>query len=57
MMYNAKLGPHLGKLKLTYIGPYQITEDKGQGMFCLRDYFGIDVNKPVNGFWLKKYHG
>ena len=24
LMYNSKLGKHLGKLKLSYVGPYKI---------------------------------
>ena len=57
MMYNSKLGPHRGKLKLRYLGPYKITEDLGQGTFRLTDYFGTEVLKPVNGFRLKKFYG
>lgn len=57
MLYNSKLGPHLGKLKLRYIGPYKIIEDSGQGTFKLQDMFGTRVQKPVNGFMLKQYVG
>ena len=28
MMYNSRLGPHPGKLKLRYFGPYQIVEGR-----------------------------
>ena len=57
MMYNSKLGPHLGKLKLRYLGPYQIIKDLGQGTFRLQDYYGTEVAKLVNGFRLKKFYG
>ena len=57
MLYNSKLGPHPGKLKLRYFGPYQITEELGQGTFRLKDVFGTPVLKPVNGFRLKKFFG
>lgn len=57
MMYNSKLGPHPGKLKLQYFGPYQITEELGQGTFRLKDMFGTPIQKPVNGFRLKKFYG
>ena len=57
MLYNSKLGPHPGKLKLRYIGPYKIVQDLGQGTFKLEDVFGTPVEKPVNGFRLKKFVG
>lgn len=57
MLYNSKLGPHPGKLKLRYIGPYKIIQDLGQGTFKLQDMFGIEIQKPVNGFRLKKFMG
>ena len=57
MMYNSKLGPHPGKLKLRYFGPYQIMEELGQGTFRLRDIFGTPVLKPINGFRLKQFYG
>ena len=50
MLYNSKLGPHPGKLKLRYIGPYRIEQDLGQGTFKLSDAFGTMVPKAVNGF-------
>ena len=57
LLYNSKLGPHLEKLKLGYIGPYQIVDDLGQGTFRLMDIYGTHVEKPVNGFRLKKFYG
>ena len=57
MMYNSRLGPHPGKLKLRYFGPYQIVEELGQGTFRLQDVFGSPIPKPVNGFRLKKFYG
>ena len=50
MVYNSKLGPHLEKLKLRYVGPYPILHDTGQGTFHLIDYYGSKIPKPVNGF-------
>ena len=55
MLYNSKLGPHPGKLKLRYIGLYKIIQFLGQGTFKLEDIFGIEVQKPVNGFRLKQF--
>ncbi|MCO5568833.1 hypothetical protein L7F22_022534 [Adiantum nelumboides] len=57
MLYNSKLGPHPGKLKLRYFEPYQIVAKQGQGTFLLQDVFGTKVIKPVNGFRLKKFYG
>ena len=57
MVYNSKLGPFPGKLSLRYTGPYQIVKDLGQGTFILADVFGTRVDKPVNGFRLKKFQG
>ena len=57
MMYNSRLGPHPGKLKLRYIGPFKIVQDLGQGTFRLQDLYGTMVEKPVNGFRLKKFFG
>ena len=47
LLYNSKMGPHPGKLKLRYIGPYQIIDDLGQGTFRLMDIYGVQVEKPV----------
>ena len=57
MMYNLKLGPHPGKLKLRYFGPYQIVKELGQGTFRLQDVFGTPIPRPVNGFRMKKFYG
>ena len=57
MLYNSKLGPHAGKLKLRYVGPYKIEKDIGQGTFRLSDIFGTRVPKAVNGFRLKPFVG
>lgn len=57
MMYNSKLGPHPGKLKLKYFGPYQIVEELGQGTFRLQVVFGTPIPKPVNGFCMKRFYG
>ncbi|MCO5562409.1 hypothetical protein L7F22_016036 [Adiantum nelumboides] len=57
MIYNSKLGPHPGKLKLRYFGPYQIVSEQGQGTFLLKDVFGTQILKPVNGFSLKNIYG
>ena len=57
MVYNSKLGPFPGKLTLRYTGPYQIVQDLGQGTFIMANVFGTRVEKPVNGFWLKKFQG
>ncbi|MCO5614955.1 hypothetical protein L7F22_069241 [Adiantum nelumboides] len=57
MLYNSRLGPFPGKLTLRYKGPYQIVEDLGQGTFVVADVFGTRVDKPVNGFRLKKFQG
>ena len=46
MLYNSKLGRHLGKLELRYVGPYKIEEDVGQGPFMISDVFGTLVPKP-----------
>ncbi|MCO5566707.1 hypothetical protein L7F22_020385 [Adiantum nelumboides] len=55
MLYNSRLGPFPGKLTLRYKGPYQIVQDLGQGTFIVADVFRIKVDKPVNGFRLKKF--
>ena len=57
LIYNSRLGPHPGKLKLRYIGPFQIIEDLGQGTFRVKDIYGNEVPQPVNGFRLKKFYG
>ena len=57
MLYNSKLGPHPGKLKLRYTGPYQISQVLGQGTFLLQDLIGNQFSKAVNGFRLKKFFG
>ena len=57
MLYNSKLGPHPGKLKLRYIGPFLIKHVMGQGTFLLSDLSGNDFPKPVNGFRLKLFFG
>ncbi len=57
MMYNSKLGPHPGKLKLRYFGPYRIVEEVGQRTFKRKDVFETPIPKPVNGFRMKKFYG
>ena len=56
LLYNSKLGPHAGKLKLRYVGPFKIKEVLGQGTFVLADLSGAFFPKPVNGFRLKKFY-
>lgn len=57
LLYNSKLGPHAGKLKLRYVGPFKIIKVIGQGTFLLSDLAGNVFPKPVNGFRLKKFYG
>ncbi|MCO5612869.1 hypothetical protein L7F22_067140 [Adiantum nelumboides] len=57
MVYNSRLGPHLGRLNLRYKGPYQIVQDLGQGTFIVAYVFETRVDKPINGFRLKKFQG
>ena len=57
MFYNSKLGPHPGKLKLRYVGPYKIERDVGQGTFIIFDIFVTLVPKAINGFRLKPFVG
>ena len=57
MLYNSKLGPHPGKLKLRYVGPYKIEKDVGQGTFLLSYIFGTLVPKAINGFRLQPFVG
>ena len=55
LVYKSKLGKHLGKLRLRYVGPFRIAKDLGQGTFQLMDMQGRKVVKPINGFRLKKF--
>ena len=57
LLYNSKLGPHAGKLKLRYVGPFRIVKVLGQETFLLFDLSGNVFPKPVNGFRLKKFYG
>jgi len=55
LMFNSKTGPHSGKLKLRWIGPYKIFERIGEGTFKLETLSGDPVEKAVNGFRLRPY--
>ena len=57
LLYNSKLGSHVGKLKLRYVGPFRIVKVLGQGTFLLSDLSGNLFPKLVNGFKLKKFYG
>jgi len=45
------------KLKMHWLGPYQITWVLGIGTFTLATLDGIALPKTINGFRLKPYFG
>ena len=48
MMYNSKLvGKRPGKLKLRYLGPFQIAKQVGQSTYLLADFRGNIFPKAV----------
>ena len=55
LLYNSKLGKRPGKLKLRYMGPFQIAEEVGQSTYLLADTEGRIFPKSVNGYRLKPY--
>ena len=56
-MFNTKLGPMPGKLKLRYDGPFKILEVYEQSTFLLANLHGNQFEKAMNGFRLKPYFG
>ena len=56
MLYNSKLGPHPGKLRLRYVGPYKCLNDLSQSTFQLAKNQGNLLTKLINGVRLKSFH-
>jgi len=57
LLFNTKMGSHPSKLKMRWIGPYIIQEEIWLGTFSLNDLHGKMMEKHVNGFRHKPYHG
>ena len=57
LVFNSRMGPHPGKMKMRWVGPYRITNLLGTGTFTLATMDGVDLPKPINGFRLKPYYG
>ena len=57
LLFNTRMGPHPGKLKLRWGGPYWVVERYGDGTFRLGTVQGELLQKPVNGFRLRPYTG
>ena len=57
LVFNSRMGPHPGKMKMRWLGPYRITNLLGTGTFTLATMDGVDLPKPINGFRLKPYYG
>ena len=55
ILYKSKYLQHLGKLKMHWIGPYQIKSVKDGGVVQLQDLVGKEVKGMVNGSQLKLY--
>ena len=57
LIYKSKLGKHLEKLKLRWIGPCIITGEIALGTFSLQNIDGMEYPSHVNGDRLKPYFG
>jgi hypothetical protein len=55
LLYDNKYLQHLGKLRMHWIGPYQITFFIDGGVVQLQDLAGKEVQGLVNGNQLKLY--
>jgi len=57
LVFNTRMGSHLGKLKMRWIRLYVIYEQVGLGTFTLANLQGDLLEKLVNGFRLKPCMG
>lgn len=57
LVFNSKLGKHLEKLKLRWIGPCVIEKEVAPGNFALRNLDGTWHMGNVNGCRLNPYYG
>ncbi|KAH7291202.1 hypothetical protein KP509_29G006300 [Ceratopteris richardii] len=56
MVYNNKLNNSRGKLKLRYVGPFQIAKQLGPTTYQLQDGQGRIFAKAINGYRLKPHY-
>ena len=50
LVFNSRMGPHPGKLKMRWLGPYRITDVLGTGTFTLATLDGVDLPKAHQRF-------
>lgn len=55
LIFNSKLGKHLGKLKLRWVGPYIIIDEIACGNFALQNIDGTMQLANVNSWRLRPY--
>ncbi|KAL0431913.1 UNVERIFIED_CONTAM: hypothetical protein Sradi_0817300 [Sesamum radiatum] len=53
---KVEVSKHVGKLDLTWEGPYKVTEIKKKGTYVLQDLEGKDLPRPWNIHNLKKFY-
>ena len=52
-MFNSRVGKHVGKLKLRWMGPYIIKKEVAQGTLKLKNLNAFMNVRMVNGHVLK----
>jgi hypothetical protein len=55
LLYDSKALQHPGKLRMHWLGPYEVKTITDGGVVQLRDLAGIDLRGMVNGSRLKLY--
>lgn len=55
VVYNSKLGLHVGQLKLRCVETFKIGRAMVNGIFLLLNMYNNVFPKSINGFHLKKY--
>jgi hypothetical protein len=55
LLYDSKVLQHPGKMRMHWLGPYEVKTITNGGAVQLRDIMGTDLRGMVNGRWLKLY--
>jgi hypothetical protein len=54
-LYNSKVLQHPGKLRMHWLGPYEVKDVMDGGAVQLKDIAGLDLRGMINKSWLNLY--
>jgi hypothetical protein len=55
LMYDSKSFQHLGKIRMHWLGPYEVKSITDGGVLQLKDLSGAELKGMINGSQLKLY--